>query len=104
MSKPAEPLLPESPSPFLQFFRGVKTFLRALLNRPQLWGNEVDVTFAGSGTDTRVDHGLGYPATGWWVVKSTVGVNVYQSPSTPSTNTSLTLRASAAGAVTLYVY
>lgn len=104
MKKPADPILPQTNGAVGSFLRGVKTFIRTLLDNPRLWGNDVTVTFTGADTDTRVDHGLGYRPSGFWVVSSAAAVSVYLSPSTPSDNKSLYLRASAATVLTVYVY
>jgi hypothetical protein len=103
--RPAVPVWRDIPGPVGQFLRSLHRFVRELVdNRPHVWGNEVTVTFAAADTDTRVDHGLGYPATGFFIVHSSGDIRVWHSPSTPSSNESITLRASATGTCTVYVY
>ena len=103
--KPSIPVWRDVAGTAGQVLRALHSFVRDLVDRrPLLWGNEVTVTFSASNTDTRVDHGLGYPPAGFLIVKSTSDMRAWLSPSTPSTNESITLQASAAGTCTLYVY
>jgi hypothetical protein len=64
---------------------------------------EVSVTFGSTGTDTAVQHNLGRVATKYIVTSSTAAMNLYSGASTNTTST-LYLKSTAVGTVTLIVY
>lgn len=90
-------------------FSEVRRFLSDVYNRDHLWGNHVDVTFAGPGTSVRVDTGLGGPSQGYKIVRSNGDLRVWDgtppSGSDPTPERGIVwLQANAAGKVTLYIY
>lgn len=71
---------------------------------PILNGNHVTLAVAPS-VDVLVNHGLGYRFTGYQVVRANADIQVWDSPTAnPQPDRQLTLRASAIGTITLYVY
>lgn len=85
----------------------IRRFLNEAVDRPQNWGNHVQVTFPGAGTTIRVDTGLGGPATGYKVVRKSAAIDVYDGVTPASDDEKrgvLYLQATGAGTVTLYVY
>lgn len=87
----------------------VRRYLNELSERSNTFGNHVEVTFTGAGQSVRVDTGLGGPAKGYHVVRSSADIRVFDgappsgSDPTPQRGV-IWLQASGAGTVTLYVY
>lgn len=91
--------------PLKQADQDTRTFFRALLDSPIVWGTAVEVVFATTSA-TRVRHGLGRAPQGWFIMRSTTPVTVTLSPTDTSydANEYLALVPSVATTLTLWVF
>lgn len=87
----------------------IRNFIGTTVGRDELWGNHVEVTFAAGSTPVRVDTGLGGPLRGYYIVRASADVRIFDSNppsgSDPTPERGMHwFQASAPAKVTLYIY
>lgn len=85
--------------------REARSAIKELGNTRIPFGAPVEVTFTAANTPVRVTHGLPTQPTGYIVIRKSTDLQVYDSPSAVATDTTaLTLAATKAGTVTLWIF
>ena len=80
----------------------VSEFLNQLINNPVLDGVIID-NISVSTSPTNISHGLGREVRGYYIVKASAGVTIYDTANT-TPKSLLTITASGSATITLYIF